>query len=40
MKLRIQLGVLDDYKTIVVPIREKDDITNIIETLEKMKEKL
>lgn len=36
MKLRIQLGLLDDYKTVVIPIRDKGDITNIIETLTKM----
>lgn len=40
MKLRIQLGVLDDYKTIVVPIRSEEDIDTIIETLEKMREHL
>ena len=40
MKLRISLGLMDDYKAIVVPIRTTDDIDNIIETLEIMREQI
>jgi hypothetical protein len=40
MKLRISTGFLDDHKTILVPIRQEDDIDNLIETLEKMREYL